>query len=136
MNTAYPTNRTGRRYAGEKLIKFKHACQVYALENKREIQAIADYLKEEIKNEDSWIQVSAYIERPHNKIWTKKKTLHKQSDASNRIKALHDSLADMLNIDDHYFATGPTRFVVGSQEKVTIVLTTLKIESIEQATGE
>ena len=51
---------------------------------------------------DKMLSVDTYCCFPHSDMWTIKSTV-KKMDASNRLKALHDCLSDVLQIDDSWF---------------------------------
>lgn len=62
--------------------------------------------------EGSAVEVEAFIGFHRERLFTKKDTF-KRLDVSNRIKALHDCLSDVLGIDDSaFFAISAEKFVV------------------------
>jgi len=130
VNQCYPSNKQGRRFASAELKNFKHKAQVYAHQNHEKILKLKNSLVAVARTDLHYIQVEAYFERPPSKIWTKKITIRKQ-DVSNRVKALHDILSEILNIDDCYFCLGPTQFVEGTKERVHLRFKPIKIQHID-----
>lgn len=62
-----------------------------------------DKLKEILRGKTLRVDCVFYF--PKSKLITKKNTL-KRLDWSNRIKALHDSLSDVIGVDDSHFISG------------------------------
>lgn len=117
-----------RRWKSDSYKLFLSYCSTFQLYNQIKIKECELYLKE--KTKDGFvIQLDTYFIFPRDKIWTKSKksksAIH-QMDTSNRIKALHDVFAKMINIDDRYFFSGFYDKVEGSKESVTLIIKPIK----------
>ncbi len=104
LNSAYPTNKYGRRYTGAKLLAFKTQCDLWAKQNGNIFTQI-EALKKIIQLDKFYVEIKIIFSVPSSNIWTKEFKV-KKSDVDNRIKALFDSLAKLLDIDDKFFSIG------------------------------
>lgn len=77
--------------------KYEAALKLYSLRNFKLIEKI----KEQLKPNDT-LRVECYFIFHKNRIISKKGE-YKKLDATNRIKALHDALSEMIGIDDKQF---------------------------------
>lgn len=85
---------------------FKSRFEGWCLENHEGIRAGRALVK------DCAIEVEAYIGLTRERILTKRGSF-KRMDVSNRLKALHDCLADALHIDDSaFFSITAEKFIV------------------------
>lgn len=63
------------------------------------------FIREEILLKDKMLKVDTYACFPGTSLWTLKSQA-KKMDGTNRIKALHDCLAEVLQVDDSWFWQG------------------------------
>ena len=80
----------------------------WAMVNNVAVAKARKFIRDEILMKGKMIGIDSYSCFPGTSIWTQK-GMPKRLDASNRIKALHDCLAESLQVDDSYFWDG--RFV-------------------------
>ena len=104
LNQSYPTNKQGRRFPSHKLKKYKDDCALWNKQNQY-FTAEKELLKRTIATEQFFVEVKVVFSMPQSAIWTKQHTI-KKLDTDNRLKALLDSLATTLDIDDKYFVIG------------------------------
>lgn len=137
-NHAYPTirNKQGKniRVTGADLKKFKAAVQCWAWERIVFVKKIQRQLSDMVaKNQTILIRVDAYLGFELDRLFTKHRT-RKKIDSSNRIKAAHDAIAEILGIDDRYFYSGefmPTWIEKGEKECMTMILTTTTMSAMK-----
>lgn len=98
------------RYGSPELVHFKKQCQSFYNLNYQKIDSYKPIIQSWI-DQGYVVKVEAYVAFEHSRAWTLEHKA-KQIDSSNRIKALEDGLAVMLDIDDKW------NFLV-SIEKVT-----------------
>lgn len=77
----------------------------WALANNVALAKAKKFIRDEILMKGKMLGVDTFTCFPGTSLWTQK-GLPKRMDASNRIKALHDCLADSLQVDDSYFWEG------------------------------
>lgn len=63
------------------------------------------FVRDECLMKGLMVQCDTYVAFPGTSLWTQK-GMPKKMDASNRLKAMHDCLAETLQIDDSYFWSG------------------------------
>jgi len=95
---------------------YKARMAQWAIFNSDIVKKASDKLKEELLLENKVIELRAYFCLPREQIWYKNGKF-KKMDAANRLKALHDSLSDVLGIDDKYFYPGPSPKVILSGDR-------------------
>lgn len=126
-NNCYITSRqTGGRFPSKELKTFQRDMRQWRLEH----LAMANRAKAELvarfKSEQRFIRVDRYFFFPRHQLVNLDGT-PKRMDASNRIKALDDSLGeDVLGIDDAWFAAGSCEKALadeGSPASVTVCMT-------------
>lgn len=74
----------------------------WALVNNVAVAKAKKFIRDDILMKGKMIGVDAFCCFPGTSLWTQK-GLPKRMDASNRIKALHDCLAETLTVDDSSF---------------------------------
>lgn len=107
---------------------YQHDFKAWAFRHRADILAAT----QTILQWQSTIEIRAYVIFKKSRLLTKDSRI-KKLDISNRLKALHDLLADAFNIDDSHFSTNFNEKLVSisDQEQVVIVLTprSLRVES-------
>lgn len=68
--------------------------------------------------------VDSYFVFKRERIWSQKNE-PKRLDASNRLKAFHDSLSSVLGIDDKYFFGGRFEKITGENECVIVFISVI-----------
>lgn len=82
----------------KELVAWRKAFDAWALENATAVIFGREFVK------DKKLSVHADVYWPREKLYTKAGTVRK-IDVSNRIKALHDALSNLLMVDDSHFWT-------------------------------
>lgn len=118
-NHLYATFR-GRRVPSKEYAQFKRATKVWAKDRDVQLKVARDFCYSYI-TKGYWIQFSLFICLKHERIWTKDGSV-KSLDGSNRIKATHDLMSDLLQIDDRFFAVGSTEKVLAKDEEKSIII--------------
>ncbi len=90
------------------------------------IQFWGSHIKDRI-HQGFIVSVDTYFIFPRSKIWTlptykKNPNAAKKIDASNRIKIAHDSIAEILGVDDSYFFCGWYEKIESSDERERTVM--------------
>lgn len=98
-----------RRYKSKIAKKYSKDVDEWILHN---IPAIIK-VKAEVAHWD-WIEVGMQVCVPRGTLFTKKDTV-KEWDVANRLKAAHDALSLVLDIDDRYFHVGKTKPYIDDQ---------------------
>lgn len=106
------------RVATQELKDYKRSCAFWGMANKQYKQIFWE-LAQEYPNHV--LKVDAYIVLKHERIWTKDGR-PKKLDASNRLKALHDQLAEYLGIDDKAFFNVSAEKISGEQECAVLLI--------------
>ena len=98
------------------LVKYRKAFDSWAKANAEAVLAIREMVK------GSAIQVDAFVALHRDRLYTKRGTF-KKLDVSNRLKALHDYLGDLLLVDDsHFFAVAAEKVVVEKVEDEQVIV--------------
>lgn len=113
---------------------FEYSADIWYLKNRNLIEKTSNFFNKVIHN-NSWIEVQMYVYIETSKLFTKKDKL-KKIDVSNRIKATHDKLSDILNIDDKYFSVGKSQFIASHKNSIDIVLIADKIKTEDDIRNE
>lgn len=95
----------GKLAPSRELKDFENRFGEWRLKNNVLVAKARKFVREEILLKDLMIQIDTYFCFPGTALWTQK-GMPKKMDASNRIKALHDCIADALEIDDSWFWEG------------------------------
>lgn len=103
LNKSYPTNRMGRRFPSQELTKFKNAAKLYAIS--QDLAALVSDCTRVVKDEDVFIKVDLLFSIPKSAMFTKDQRV-KKLDVDNRIKAVFDSISDLIQVDDRHFQVG------------------------------
>lgn len=132
LNHCYPTvfsRKLGRaiRVSSGELKKFKRAADNWEASRPEVVKAARRYL---LPNHRNLIQVDAYVGLHSECLFTREAT-RKKYDVSNRVKPLHDALAEILGIDDRFFSVGETQPVLIPKEKTECVLIRMAIREIQ-----
>jgi len=106
------------RVATQELKDYKRACAFWGMANKQYKQIFWELAQE---YPGHVLKVDAYIILKHERLWTKDGR-PKKLDASNRLKALHDQLAEYLGIDDKAFFNVSAEKVSGEQECAVLII--------------
>lgn len=117
-------------YSTGDLKAFKRIGHEWRLEHLRFCQEIRVWARTAVADQSHQIRIDCNFIFPKEKVWTKAGKIRK-FDASNRIKPLHDVLADILDVDDCYFYPGVSEKIFaedGEPECVLILLTVTKIQ--------
>lgn len=126
--------RSGGRTKGHKLKLFEADVTKWWMINRPLISHARKALGDEIlADKASMIKIDAWVCFHYGSLFTQDGERQKM-DVSNRIKALHDSLANVLLIDDRYFMVGETAPVVikdYEDECVTLMLSVQQMETRE-----
>jgi hypothetical protein len=108
---------------------FETNADFWGIKNRLLINQVHEYFVDEIYN-NRWIQVYLYMHIEKSKLFTKNGKL-KKIDASNRIKATHDMLSEIIRIDDKHFSVGKSEFVLSNENKIDVLLRSVKIKTKE-----
>lgn len=91
------------RAATQALRNWRGLVQVWMLQNKSEMQRVRAWVREQ--PEPLVLNISSAFVFHKPRLWSKQ-GVPKQLDASNRIKALHDAVAEILGVDDRHLWSG------------------------------
>lgn len=86
----------------KELETYKKIFEAWALQNNIAIAKARKFIRDEILMKGLMIGVDTFLCFRGTSLWTQKNEV-KTMDGSNRIKALHDCLADSLQVNDSYF---------------------------------
>lgn len=105
MNHAYASVELAgvqRRVKGQAMKDYERDVATWALANSSTVRQVRDILKEALRDRTKRLGIASdfWFQREH--ILTQA-GLPKRNDVSNRIKALHDQLSQLLGIDDCWF---------------------------------
>jgi hypothetical protein len=138
-NNCYPSfynKRLGKmmRFPSRELKAFKTAAAIWA---KGRAELISQARVELLPAPRAQIRVDLMMGFEPGRLFTKDGR-RKKLDASNRIKPIHDALAEILGIDDRFFYTGQSEAVLadGGGEWVLIRLSKDKIRPMSVAMAE
>lgn len=135
-NNMYPTvfSRHKKRFIrvpSADLRQFKKDAELWRLQNLGLVNQTRPILKRTLAtSEDALIRVDAYLCFPRDQVYTLKHK-RKKMDASNRLKALHDALAEILQIDDRYFSTGISEPVAMTQLETPCIQVNLSLSAMK-----
>lgn len=126
-----PTSNTLYTPINSRLVK-SNAGRMY--ESKVKFWSFSKFkLLQEIKStfKDKHLQVDCVFVFPKSRLVSKKHTL-KRLDYSNRIKCVHDMLAELIDIDDSYFVSGTSKKAFGpdDREYINITISATELESV------
>lgn len=126
----YPTifdKRTRRliRVSSKDLKTYQASVQEWAFIRRTELNAVRAFLKSEIKA-TSLLRIDCAIHLNHTRMITKDGR-RKAFDAHNRLKALFDGIAAVLQLDDRYFYCGEAKPKLSEKEQIDF---TLSVESL------
>lgn len=128
-NELYFEPAKGRRAKTMQYKKYEGLVQFWMYKNGYQIQNARLIMQKRTNDEAFHIETNFYFLK--NKILTKNNT-PKKNDTSNRIKALHDVLSQVLGIDDCLFFDGSFSKRISQSEQlgdfVDIKITTIAIE--------
>lgn len=97
--------------------KYESALKLYSIRNFK----ILDKIKSNLKPSDS-LRVDCFFIFHKNRIISKKGE-YKKLDVTNRIKALHDAISDMVGIDDKQFiSVGCEKIICENQEDEQVIV--------------
>ncbi len=132
--------RTGKMYARicptNELDSYKDQFYQWALLNKYTIHQVAVYLKESmLKGYKPYLKLYACFN--HKEIYTLKGD-PKYLDATNRVKAIHDLLAEVLQIDDkEFYGSSVEKIDAGEKESFCAVwFDIIKPRGVEEVSKE
>lgn len=136
-NAAYATDwNTGRRFKSKEMNEYTRRFQQWSLRRALDIAKIQQELNWELADHRRVLRVDAILFMQHDSLFTKPTTKNekprrkKMNDASNFIKALHDCLATMLNVDDSRMMVGSMSQVVRSEPVGQFCRVSLSIDRI------
>lgn len=135
-NEAYPTDfKTGRRFTGKELSDFKTRLAFWSLKRAPEISKIIEELKWELADHRKCLRVDSYLFFQYSSLFTTPVTKterprRKKMDPQNKMKALYDSLAAMLGIDDSRILPGEVRPIVRTDPLGQMISVRLSLEMI------
>lgn len=109
--------------------EFETKADFWGIRKRKLISEIHKYFTERIFH-NCWIEVHMFIHIEKSKLFTKLGKL-KKIDASNRIKATHDALSEIINIDDKHFSVGKSEFILSNKNEIDILLLPSKIKTKE-----
>lgn len=119
-NSMYPTF-NGRRIKSKALVQFQRDVNHWRLANKICALQAREICQLWIKN-GYFLKVSVIISFEKSQLFTKDGRA-KQLDASNRIKGLHDAIAEyILAVDDRYFWSVSIEKVVGTKQESNVTI--------------
>lgn len=101
MNHAYAG--TFRRYKSKEVIVWERQFSLWSYHHRNEIDSIRKHFKDPEMGQVIHIHCEYYFKK--NRIYCKNGK-PKKLDTSNRIKLLHDQIADLIGYDDCYFFDG------------------------------
>lgn len=119
-----PGKKFGARTKSKYYLAFLRSAQTWAMINHHEVRAARDYVSK--CKPGRFLRIDCQFHFLEREIFTKE-YLPRKNDTSNRTKALHDALSDILHIDDSYFWTHSGTKVIGPMPGVTIVLEHLDV---------
>lgn len=122
----------------KELHDFKKRVHIYGIRNQEIIQRAIHQVSEWI-NDGFVIKFDLYVLLTEDQIFTKTKkakSKYKRLDVDNRIKAIRDSVAELVKVDDTIFFSGNTEKAIGDKQCVIISMmkTTIKTQAQAMAT--
>lgn len=136
-NEAYPTDfQTGRRFTGKELTDFKHRLQLWSLRRAPMVNKLIDELKWELADHRKCLRVDSYLFFQYSSLFTTPTTKterprRKKMDPQNKMKALYDSVAKMLGIDDSRIIPGEVIPVVRTDPQGQFIMVKLSFQMIQ-----
>lgn len=117
IKTVY-SKKTGKSWIADSREYKAYRAQVVAwtLKRAREIQDLRNRLKYELASEQYILIVDSFFGMPPADYWYKKGHV-RELDASNYLKCLHDSLVNVLGVDDRYFGIRAEKVLLSRHEK-------------------
>jgi Holliday junction resolvase RusA-like endonuclease len=126
-----------RHAASKGLTLFNRDMNVWALKHAPQLAAARVQIGEWIRS-GMTLDVRVYLGFDRSKIMLKDGSRPKKVDASNRLKAIHDALADSLGIDDSIFwsvTAEKMEIQEGAQECVTVTIQPMKRRRMMEVEG-
>lgn len=112
-----------RKVPSAKLSLFKKEMMHWALVHRAAVKSARELIG------DAPVEIEAYFYFPKTKLIAKTGNW-KKLDVSNRLKALHDCLSDILHIDDKLFVACYAEKIIGREETVTVRVTPTQIREV------
>lgn len=131
-------NGVSRRWKSDEYNLFLSEAASFEMRNRQLIEDAAAFAQA-VVDRGELLEIQSFFVFEPGDLWTKpttskRKSFPKQLDSSNRIKACHDVLAKMLNIDDRYFWSGYFEKCEGPKQNVTIIIRAIKARNINEIT--
>jgi Holliday junction resolvase RusA-like endonuclease len=109
-------------YKSKELKAYETLVGVWAADRIDTMVDVKSKLKQSISNQRAFIRIDAYFGFKPERLWNREGA-RKKIDVSNRIKALHDALSSLLEIDDRFFCLGDCEpAVVGPWEEECVLI--------------
>lgn len=108
------------RVSAQALKDYKKAVEAWYYTHLKVVKELQNLFKNDWAGSVAY-EVDTYFVFSRDRVWTLK-GLPKKLDASNRVKACHDALANILGIDDKLFWAGRFEKLVGDQERVIVMI--------------
>lgn len=122
-------------YKSQEMKAYEVLVESWSSTRQQMISSASETLTNLIFDQRNFIRVDAYFGLKPEKLWNREGS-KKKMDVSNRIKALHDCLSNVLAIDDRFFYPGECEpVIVGpwEQECVIVKMTIKKPRSLKEA---
>lgn len=130
MYAGYP-----RRYKTSEAKVFETAVDMWFVKNRSLVLEARKSVRAALLDSETFLRVSLDLIIPRAFLFTKKGNV-KKVDASNRIKATLDQLANLLNVDDNRFFLGSVEFLIGDEKAVNIMLMETRIKAVNDGKKE
>lgn len=105
VNALYANGRHGGRFKTQKYREFEIQAHNWMIKNGHLLSYMREYVKKATESPYEVLQTDIMFFFPATEIWTKAGK-PKRNDCRNRLKALDDAIAKILDIDDCYFVAG------------------------------
>jgi hypothetical protein len=112
---------TGRLAPSTELKQYVRDFAAWAERNSVLLAKAKKFIRDEILLKDLMLQVDTYACFPGTSLWTQK-GMPKKMDATNRLKALHDCLSEVLAVDDSWFWGGHVEKIETRKEPYAFVV--------------
>jgi hypothetical protein len=119
-----------RRIPSKEYRDYERAFKIWALQNRYDLIEARKLIQEW----NSPLEVTMLVVLKHERVLSKKNTL-KRLDVSNRSKALHDKLAEVIGVDDSTFVSTPMEKLIadnGTPEQCIVFIHPVKLRKISE----
>jgi len=137
-NAMYATIRKGNktwRTSSRELMEYKRRCNTFYLLNKETMKRAQEIIREWVKL-GYGIELDALIFMEYQRFLTKEGQ-DKKVDVSNRIKGLHDTLSELLKVDDHKIYKMSAEKIVAKEESFCdLIIRPVKRRHLDEVTRD